>query len=71
MMSSLTRDGAAETVSRDKHSQVRCERGQGNVHFLCSAYHGQDWQPRPVDPHATTIPVCDGHGYILPVIHSQ
>ena len=47
-MSRLTRDGAAEPVSRDQI--LRRERGQGNFHFPCSADHVQDWQPYPVDP---------------------
>ena len=42
----LTRDGTAETVSRDLI--LRRERGQGNIHFSCSADHEQDWQPYPV-----------------------
>ena len=36
------RDGTAESVSRDQI--LRRERGQGNIHFPCSAYHEQDWQ---------------------------
>ena len=41
-MSKLTRDGTAEpVVSRDQI--LRRERGQGNVHFLCSADHEFDW----------------------------
>ena len=46
-MSRLTRDGTAEPASRDQI--LRHERGQGNIHFPCSADHGQDWQPYPVD----------------------
>ena len=42
-MSRLTRDGTTESVSRDK--TLKRERGQGNIHFLCSAAHEQDWQP--------------------------
>ena len=49
-MSRLTRDGTAETVSRDQI--LRRERGQGNTHFSCLADHEQDWQPCPVDPHS-------------------
>ena len=30
---------------------LRHERGQGNIHFPCSADHEQDWQPYPVDPY--------------------
>ena len=47
-MSRLTRDGAAEPVSRDQI--LRHARGQGNINFPCSADHEQDWQPYPVDP---------------------
>ena len=28
---------------------LRRKRGQGDIHFLCSADHEQDWQPYPVD----------------------
>ena len=48
-MSRLTRDGTAEPVSRDQI--FRRERGQGKIHFPCSADHEQDWQPYPVDPY--------------------
>ena len=41
-MSRLTRDGTPEPVSRDQI--LRHERGQGNIHFPCSAAHKQDWQ---------------------------
>ena len=40
---------AAEPVLRDQI--FRRERGQGNIHFSCSADHVQDWQPYPVDPY--------------------
>ena len=46
-MSRLTRDGTAETVSRDQI--LRHERGQRRIHFPCSADYEQDWQPYPVD----------------------
>ena len=49
-MSRLTRDGTAETVSRDQI--LRRERGQRNIQFPCSADHEQDWQPYPVDPYS-------------------
>ena len=49
-MSRLTWDGTAEPVSRDQI--LRHARGQGNVHFPCSADHEQDWQPYPVDPYS-------------------
>ena len=58
-MSRLTRDGTAELVSRDQI--IRRERGQGNIHFPCSAGHVQDWQPYPIDPYSAIIIyyVCD------------
>ena len=59
-MSRLTRDGTAEPVSRDQI--IRHARGQGNVHFPCSADHEQDWQPYPVDPYSA---ICDDHTYIM------
>ena len=59
-MSRLTRDGTAETVSRDQI--LRRERGQGSIHFPRSADHEQDRQPYPVDP---SLAVCDDHTYIL------
>ena len=49
-MSRLTRDGTAELVSRDQI--LRHARGQGDIHFPCSADHEQDWQPYPVDPYS-------------------
>ena len=49
-MSRLTRDGTAEPISRDQI--FRRERGQGNIHFPCSADHEQDRQPYPVDPYS-------------------
>ena len=56
-MSRLTRDGTAETVSRDQI--LRHERGEENIHFLCSADHEQDWQPYPVDPCVcVTFAIC-------------
>ena len=60
-MSRLTRDGTAEPLSRDEI--LRHVRGQGNIHFPCSADndHEQDWQPCPVDPYSA---ICDDHTYI-------
>ena len=58
-MSRLTRDGTAESVSRDQI--LRHARGQGNVHFPCSADHEQDWEPYPVDPYSA---LCDDYTYI-------
>ena len=49
-MSTLTRDGTAEPVSRDQI--LWRERGQGDIHFPCSADHDQDWQPYSVDPYS-------------------
>ena len=57
-MSRLTRDGTAELGSRDQI--LRHARGQGNIHFPCSADHEQDWQPYPVDPYSA---ICDDHTY--------
>ena len=57
-MSRLTRSGTAEPVSRDQI--LRHARGQGNIHFPCSADHEQDWQPYPVDPYSA---ICDDHTY--------
>ena len=54
--SRLTRDGAAEPVSRDQI--LRHERGQtGKDWFslLYSADHVQDWQPYPVDPYSCYV----------------
>ena len=65
-MSRLTRDGTAEPVSRDQI--LRHARGQGSVHFPCSADHEQDWQPYPVDPYSA---ICDDHTYIHTYIHGQ
>ena len=58
-MRRLTRDGTAETVSRDQ--TLRHKRGQGKHIFPCSADHEQDWQPYPVDPYSA---ICDDHTYI-------
>ena len=60
-MSRLTRDGTAEPASQDQI--LRRERGQGNVHFPCSADHVQDWQPSPVDPYSCYM--CDHTYHIL------
>ena len=54
-MSRLTRDWT-EPVTRDQILR-RHERGQGNIHFSCSADHEQDWQPYPVDPYSSYM--CD------------
>ena len=58
-MNRPTRDGTTEPVSRDQI--LRRERGHGNIHFPCSADHGQDWQPYEVDPYSCYM--CD-HTYI-------
>ena len=60
----LTRDGTTVPVSRDQI--LRHARGQGNIHFPCSADHEQDWQPYPVDPYSA---ICDDHTYIYTYIH--
>ena len=58
-------DGTAEPVSRDQI--LRHERGQGNIHFSCSADHVQDCgiQPYPVDPYSCYMS-CD-HMPVVPV----
>ena len=61
-MSRLTRDGTAELVSRDQI--LRHVRGQGNIHFPCSADDEQDWQPYPVDPYSA---IGDGH-IVVPLV---
>ena len=59
-MSTLTPDGTVEPVSLDRI--LRCERGQGNIHFSCSANHEQeDWQPYPVILYSA---IRDDHTYI-------
>ena len=63
-MSRLTRDGTAEPVSRDQI--LRHARGQGNIHFPCSADHEQDWQPYPVDSYSS---ICDDHTYIHTLLY--
>ena len=65
-MSRLTRDGTVELVSRDQI--LRHVRGQGNIHFPCSADHEQDWQPYPVDPY---FAICDDHTYMHTYIHTS
>ena len=54
-MNRLTRDGTAETVSRDQI--LRRGRGHVKVHFPCSADHVQDGKPYTVDPY--TYYMCD------------
>ena len=57
-LSRLTREGTAESVSRDQIFSHA--RGQGNINFPCSADHEQDWQPYSVDPYSA---ICDDHTY--------
>ena len=53
---------ACDQTSSTIHIQIlRHARGQGNIHFPCSADHEQDWQPYPVDPYSA---ICDDHTYI-------
>ena len=52
-MSMPTRDGTAEPVSR--YQILRRERGQGNIHFPCSAHHEQGWQPYQDDPYSCYV----------------
>ena len=64
----MTRDGTAEPVSRDQ--TFRRERGHGNIHFLCSADHEQDWQHYLVDPYSCYM--CDHstfqHAHFIPIV---
>ena len=47
----MTRDGMAESVSRDQN--VRRERGQGMlIHSPSSADNERDWQPYTVHPYS-------------------
>ena len=55
-MDRLMRGETAEPVSREREI-LRPERGQGDIHFPCSADHVQDWQPYPVDPYSCYM--CD------------
>ena len=64
-MSRLTRDGAAEPVSRDPISRART--GTGEYYFPCSADSEQDWQPYAVDPYSA---ICDYHTYIHTYTHT-
>ena len=67
-MSRLTRDGAAEPVSRDQIR--RRDWGQGNIHFPCLADHEQAWQPCPVDLYsAESVDHTYIHTYILIYIY--
>ena len=52
-ISRLTRDRTAEPISRDQI--FRLERGQGNIHFPCSADLEEDCQRYPVDPSSSYI----------------
>ena len=53
-------EGTAEPVPRNQI--LRRILGQGNIRFLCSADHEQDWQPYPV--HSYPV-VWDDHTYIM------
>ena len=61
-MNRLTRDGTAEPVSRDQI--LRRERGYGDMNFLCSADHVQDWQLYPIEPYSCYM--CDHKSSHLP-----
>ena len=68
-MSKLTRDGAAEPVSRDQI--LRRERGQRIIHFPCSvAVYEQDWQPRPVVSAIHTKIVLHTHTVVVTHIYA-
>ena len=59
----MTRDGTAEPVFRGQI--LRRERGQGNIHFPCSANHEQDWQPYQVGIFSA---ICDVYCFSVLVI---
>ena len=48
-------DAGRDCRNRLARPNLRHERGQGNIHFPCSADHEQDWQPYPVDPYSTLV----------------
>ena len=54
-------DAGRDCRTRLRDQILRHARGQGNIHFPCSADHEQDWQPYPVDPYSA---ICDDHTYI-------
>ena len=56
-ISRLTRDGTAETVSRDQILRRELNADREKVHFPCSADHVQDGQPHTVAPY--TCFMCD------------
>ena len=66
-MNRRTRDGIAESVSRDQI--LRRKRGQGNFHFPCSADHVQGWQPYPVDPYSCLYVMTTHTYYLVLYIH--
>ena len=57
--SRLTRDGTAESVSRDQI--LRREWGQGNIHFPCSADHEQIGSLIRL---IHTLAICEDHTYM-------
>ena len=59
-MSRLTRDGAAEPVSRDQI--LRREQGQGNIHFPCST--GTTSRIGSLTWLILTLVICDDNTYI-------
>ena len=67
-MSRLTRDGLVEPVSRDQ--TLRRERGQGNIHFACSADHERLGLATlyPVDPYSCYM--CDYTYIYIYYIHA-
>ena len=62
-MRGLTRDGTAEHVSR--YQILSRERGQGKIHFPCSAEHGQGYQTYPFDSYPAE---CADHTYFCSII---
>ena len=60
------RDGTAEPISR--YLILRHARRHGNIKFLRSADHEQDWQPYLVD---AVSAICDDYTYIHTYIHTS
>ena len=68
-MSRLTRDETVEPISRGQI--LRRERGQGNLHFPCTADHEQDWQSYPVDPHSCYMVITIHPHNLLNIKHTK
>ena len=45
--------------TRHARSNSQARTGTEEYPFPCSAYHVQDWQPYPIDPHYSSCYMCD------------